>query len=247
MGRVVRDDRPPGDVHIDHVAEVEEVDLVERHAEIRPVNAHDVDRLLRHFERLHNGERVVAAGAQRIGEVLLHILGVVGGAVKHIHLGGADLLNEIEEFFQRLAGAGDIAFDRGDVRLAAAGDRNVHGGAVGIGGDRAVAVRDGDPVDLHAVLFHDEPDVALVVVCAVVADLVHAGVKLKSASLEAGGDAAGQVVLFDEEGLFALRRAGYRRAQTGVSRADDHNIILFRHKGAPFRAFFLRDNSRFLK
>ena len=83
---MVRDDRLADDIHVYHVAEMEEVDGIQRNTEVRPVHADDVYGLLRYLQCLHDLQSIVAAGPQSVREVLLHVLGVIRRPVIHIHL-----------------------------------------------------------------------------------------------------------------------------------------------------------------
>ena len=119
-----------------------------------------------------------------------------------------------------------------DEGLDAAGHRDVHGAAVAVGGDAAEAVPHLDEIGLDAVSVHHVAQVAGIIRRAVVAQLVQGGVDLKAAAHEAGGGAAGEIVLLDQQGLQADKLTLQRRGHAGVAGAD-HDDIVFGHMCIP--------------
>ena len=79
-------------------AEVEEIDRIKRNAEVWPVDTDYIDCLLRDLQGLQDLEGIVSAGSQSVRKVLLHILGIIRGAVIHVYFGCPDLEEQIEEF-----------------------------------------------------------------------------------------------------------------------------------------------------
>ena len=83
------------------------------------------------------------------------------------------------------------------------------------------------PVDLvlHAQAAEEGADVAGFLGGAEVVQLVQAGLELEAASLEAGGKAAGQVVLFQQQAGIARLQHPNGCHQAAVACADDHHVI----------------------
>ena len=78
---------------------------------------------------------------------------------------------------------------------------------------------------MHAVAFEDLADVARIVFRTVVADLMQRGLDLKAAADEAGGGAAGEIVLFDQQRLSSRKLTLQRSGHAGVACAHDHDVI----------------------
>ena len=181
-----------------------------------------------HLQRLEHLVDRVGRRAQVVRILLFEHFGVgLAAGGRQVVAGLEGLRAQIEEFLDRLAAAGDILLHLFDEVLPSGRqgrvDRRL---AVACDGDDAEIVRHLIPVDIQAELVHDGlAAVAGVVGGAEFAQLVQGGLELEAPSAEAGRDAAGQVVLLDEQGLFAGLRQTAGGRKSAVACADDYGII----------------------
>ena len=235
--------RNPGPVvHVEahHVHILHEAEVIRVHPQIAPVGVHDVPGQFRHFQRLfqHRVHRV-GGGAQEVGVFLLHQLGIrVSAGGGHVLAGGQGLGAQVKEFFHRLAAAGHIFLHFVDEVFPAAGQGGVDGTAVSGSGDHAEVIRHHVPVDIQPKLVHDGLAAAAGIFrAAELTQLVQRCFKLKAAPPEAGGHAAREIVLLDEQRFFTGLGQPARGCQSAVARSD-HNGIKFRHKLFLLSAYF---------
>ena len=90
-----------------------------------------------------------------------------------------------------------------------------------------VGFRDTHPVDLvlHPQAAEKGADIAGFLGGAEVVQLVQAGLEFETAPLEAGGKAAGQVMLFQQQAGIARLKHPNGRHQAAVAGANDHHVI----------------------
>ena len=217
----------PGDVADDHRAVVQKAQPVAVHTQIAPVGIEDIPGRLGHFEGFQHLIHRVAARLDEVGEMGLHIVRI-GVAVHRVGvgLGVPHLVAELEEFRHGFAGARHILLHPVDEGLHAEGHLAV---IFLIGGDQVVGLGDADPVDLvlHPQLPEEGADITGFGGRTKVVELVQAGLELEAAPLEAGGKAAGQIVLFQQQAGIAPLQHTDGGGQTAVAGADDHHVIAF--------------------
>ena len=179
-------------------------------------NPHQVVILEQHLDLL--GRRgFIVASSEPVNAVVQHSA--------QLHDGG-----------HRLPRAGDLTLHLVDEVLHTGGHRNIE--AVGICGDRAERFVCRTPLDIELVLIlhqlaHRAEGAALFAV-AHLAQLVQGGLKLVLASFEAGCTAAGQIVLFQYQHLFALGCEVAGCGKTAVTCADNNYIVFLHCVPPPF-------------
>ena len=224
---------------MDHGRVMDKGQVLHIHAQIGPVDGQDILGLLRQLQRVKHLLGGVCAGAEHVGVFRLEHLGAgvtlgggnVGDTVQH-------LLEQVEKRLHLGPAAGDIFLHGVNKGPDPGGHDHVHGRAVGISGNAAVAVRDLYPLKLDPIGIQNIPHIAGVIGRAVVADLVEGGFYLETASAKAGSCPAGQIVLLDQQGLFPRDLALERRRQSGIAGAYD-DYIIFCHRFSPFLTFGL--------
>ena len=215
----------PGDVADDHGAVVQKAHAVAVHAQIAPVGVEDVLGFGGHPQGVQHFVHRVAAGLDEVGEGLLHV-GGVGVAVHRVGvgLGVPHLVAQGKEIRHGPAGPGHILLHLVDEGLLAEGH---HAVVFFVGGDEVIGLGDAHPVDLvlHAQVAEQLAHIAGLFRRAEVVQFVQAGLKFKAPPLEAGGKAAGQVVLFHQQaGISRLQNADGGHQST-VACAYDHHVI----------------------
>ena len=226
-----RDPGPVVDIQAHHVYILHEGQMVRVHAQIAPVGVHDVLGLIGHFQGFQDPVHRIGGGAQEVGVLLLHQLGIrVSAGGGHVLAGGQGLGAQVKELLHGLTAARHILLHFIDEIFPAAGQGGVDGAAVPGGGDHAEVVRHHVPVDVQPELVHDGLAASAGVFrAAELAQLVQRCFKFKAAPPEAGGHAAREIVLLDEQRFFTGLGQPARGCQSAVARSD-HNGIKFRHK-----------------
>ena len=215
-----------GGVLVHHGGIVDEGQVLHVDAQVAPVDREDILALLGQFQRVKDLLGAVGAGFEHVGVGRAQNLGIraaagggdVGDAVQHF-------LEEVEKLDHLLPGAGNIDLHLVDEGVDTGGHGHIHDAAVAVGGDAAEAVSHLDEVCFHAVGVHHGAQIAGVVRGAVVAELMQRGIDLEAASHKAGGRAAGQVVLLDEQGLSARQLTLQGCGHAGVAGAHNDDII----------------------
>ena len=227
------------DVLMYHGGIVDEGQMLKVNTQIGPVSGQNVLALLGQLEGIENLLSGVGTGAEHIGIIGLKHLGVcLAGRCGDVGDTAENLVKELEKLHHLGAGAGDVLFHGVDEVIDAGGHGGIQQLAVGALGDYSEAVGAFAPVDLDTIGIQKISDVAGVFGRAEVAKLVEGGLNLKAASHKAGGSAAGQIVLLDEQGLLSRQLALQRRRQTGVTRAYD-DYVIFCHICSPFKNLYV--------
>ena len=161
--------------------------MVRVHAEIAPVGVHDVLRKLRHLHRLENAVYGIAAQAQEVGEMLLHILGVgLAADAERVVACLVKLRAEVKQILYALAAAGDKPLHLIDILLYGAGQGRVDM-RLAVGGGRydAEVVRHHMPGDIQTKFLAGLAAATGVFLCAPFAYLVQGCFKFKASAAEA--------------------------------------------------------------
>ena len=205
-----------------------ELQILHIDAHVAPVGRQDLLRLERHVQLPEHDRRGVVGAFEEIGMLLHHDLGVrVAARGSHGGVGGHDAVRQIEEFLHGLAAPGNVFLHLVDVGLLPEGHDCVDPLFVLSGNDQAIGLRELHPVHLRPVGVDQRADLLAGVRHADVAELVQRRLELEAAAPEARGEAAGQVVLLDQQGLEAALARGRRRRQTAIACANDDDVVLF--------------------
>ena len=146
--------------------------------------------------------------------------GDIGDTVQHF-------LEQIEQLHHLVAAAGHILLHLVDERINTGRHGHIHRRTVGVFGDHAEAIGYLLPFHLHTVLLKDPAHITGILHRSQIAQLVQRGLDFEATSAEAAGTAAGQIMLLDQQCLFAGQCHLHRSGQTGVTGTDHNNIILF--------------------
>ena len=236
MGTFFRHPGVAGNIPDDHGTIVEKTQSVAVHTQVAPVGVQDVPGPLRHFEGFQHLVDRIAARPDKVREVGLHVGGIRLPVDRAgIGLGRPDLLAEVEKVGHGLPGAGDILLHLVDKGLYPKGH---HAVIFSVGGNHVVGLGDADPIDfvLDAQFPEQGTDVPWFLWGAEVVELVEAGLKFEPPPLEAGGKAAGQVVLLQHQAGASPLQNPDGGGEPAVTGTDHHHVIgvLFLHKSPPF-------------
>ena len=224
---VTRDIRGVHDVLVHQRRVKAELQILHVHAHVAPVGREDLLRLERHFQLAEHDRRGIVGALEEVRVLLHHDLRVGFPARRgHGGVGGHDAVRQIEELLHGFAAAGDVFLHLVDVGLLSEGHDRVDLLLALAVDDQPVGLREPDPVHLRAVGVDQRADLLARVRLADVAELVQGGLELEAAAAEARGEAAGQIVLLDQQRLEAAAARGRRRRQSAVAGADDDDVIL---------------------
>ena len=224
VGALLRDMGPPEEVVVQDQRPDREGEAVHREPDVAPVGVDQVEGGLGEAEGPRDLIHRVARRREKGGVLFRQDL-AVGLSLHPSHVGDPveDPLADLQVSFQRLAAPRDGLRDGFDEVFNPERDLEVH---PFLREDQVVGLGDGDEFEIRLPLADEElPDESRLLGRTDVGELVERGLELEAAADEARGEAAGEVVLFEQQHADPFLGELQGGGQPPVSRPDDDAVV----------------------